>query len=573
MQAKVKKFQIDVTEYHALAKELQFPGLVVLEVYAGWAGPCRPIDPIFRNHSVDLIDRKLHFVRVASELVPWLRRFHGRCRPAFLFVVAGQLRDLVVGLDMPRLDSLIPTLAPTEEQEAEEFDPSKYFLELDDDELYRDTVVKMRDTEAKATLERDQALNDGLDTEIVPEKEVDALVASLGPEFSRTPLDLGVPAEYFGAEQQVARECIHKGKQYVPGTVPKGPRDSFQPEEERVVGALEGNEGEAAGELGENYDYTGEEAKGAEEAAEEGEPGEAGAEEGAGEAVDAVEAAEAAEAGEAGEAGEEAGEASKGEEGSPAPASRKGSEGEGVQLNGEPGEPGETAEKSASDGAGEAPAADSTGRPSPDRSGASPEDSGRADDAPKSAGGSRPGSAQASEGGAAEGAAEEPAGSGPEGDAASEHNSGYMDGNIDDIAAATSGQPRSRTSSGHGAEPGGEPGEEPEAGERSGEGEAPGEQDAGGIIYDTGSTPEEQAERGDASGEAPADAPEDSRDEAGSGSQGEPSGAAGEEAPEVQGELLNTQSQGSDGPAGDAEAQEGVDMTEGALADEGDVTF
>lgn len=185
---KAKRFQIDIEDPFSLNAELAFNGLVVLEVYAKWCGVCKPIDGIFRNHSVELATRRLKFVRVCHENVPWCRRFHGHCRPVFLFLLNGQLKHIVVGLKTPVLDKLIPELTPEGEDEdstqATDFAPEKYLTELTHDEAYRDFAEEVLTKVEAAKAQKAAALQAGLDVEVEPTKVYNEILSRYREHFA-----------------------------------------------------------------------------------------------------------------------------------------------------------------------------------------------------------------------------------------------------------------------------------------------------------------------------------------------------------------------------------------------------
>ncbi|KAE8302577.1 Dynein-like protein [Giardia duodenalis] len=190
---KQKKFQVDVEDPYTLQSELQFPGLVVLEIFAHWCDVCKSIDPIFRNHFVDLATRKLKFVRVQHAFVPWLRRYHGRCRPTFLFFVGGSLKEIVEGIDTPRLDTLIPQLAPENEVPLEKFVPEERFPELNTDEVYLQYLTRVEELERERTI----AIEAGTDTDIDPRGEYNSLVKEFESKF-QLPMSAYSPGSFSG---------------------------------------------------------------------------------------------------------------------------------------------------------------------------------------------------------------------------------------------------------------------------------------------------------------------------------------------------------------------------------------
>lgn len=208
---KQKKFQIDVEDPYMLHSELQFPGLVVLEIFAHWCDVCKSIDPIFRNHFVDLATRKLKFVRVQHAFVPWLRRYHGRCRPTFLFFVGGSLKEIVEGIDTPRLDALIPQLAPEDEVPLEKFVPEDCFPELNSDEIYQQYTARYEELER----ERAIAIEAGTEADVDPRGEYNSLVKefeqSSSYRWQRTLLDhLTTKMSHNYLQKEVQREPVWK---------------------------------------------------------------------------------------------------------------------------------------------------------------------------------------------------------------------------------------------------------------------------------------------------------------------------------------------------------------------------
>lgn len=188
---KQKKFQIDVEDPYSLRSELQFPGLVVLEIFAHWCDVCKSIDPIFRNHFVDLATRKLKFVRVQHAFVPWLRRYHGRCRPTFLFFVGGALKEIVNGINTPKLDMLIPQLAPEDDVPLEKFVPEEHFPELNTDDAYLQYAARVEELERNHAI----AIEAGTDSEIDPRGEYNSLIKEFEKVF-QLPMSAYSPKQY-----------------------------------------------------------------------------------------------------------------------------------------------------------------------------------------------------------------------------------------------------------------------------------------------------------------------------------------------------------------------------------------
>ncbi|TNJ29106.1 Dynein-like protein [Giardia muris] len=236
---KAKKFQVDVEEPWLLKDELAFPGLVVLETFVHWCGYCKSIESIFRTYSIDLATRKLKFVRVQSDLVPWLRSYHGRCRPAFFFFVGGQLKGRVEGLNTPQLDTMIPSLAPEEDVEVTPFDPEAVFPELRQDSVYSEYAEELARLQEKEVIWK-ASIEAGMETDFDPRQEYNGLVKKYSERF-REPLNIGQFARGMPMEPPSPKPGSDQGA----SSKPVSPTGSVQrsPEQEQV----EDEKGEEAG--------------------------------------------------------------------------------------------------------------------------------------------------------------------------------------------------------------------------------------------------------------------------------------------------------------------------------------
>jgi thiol-disulfide isomerase/thioredoxin len=100
------------------------PVMHIIDLYAAWAGPCKPIVPTLRKFLSDNDSVSIHCLlieceklydaaqtridRNASEKFPanWPKTFikyKGRSMPTILFYVGGQLKEAVEGADLPAL--------------------------------------------------------------------------------------------------------------------------------------------------------------------------------------------------------------------------------------------------------------------------------------------------------------------------------------------------------------------------------------------------------------------------------------------------------------------------------------
>jgi len=82
-------------------------GLVVIDVYQGWCGPCKAMHSIVGRLKNDLGDAHLHFAVAKADTVNALERYRGKCRPCYLIYAGGQLVGVVRGANAPLLTSTV----------------------------------------------------------------------------------------------------------------------------------------------------------------------------------------------------------------------------------------------------------------------------------------------------------------------------------------------------------------------------------------------------------------------------------------------------------------------------------
>ncbi|MGN0362272.1 MAG: thioredoxin [Bilifractor sp.] len=89
------------------AEVLQAKGLVVVDMYADWCGPCKMMAPVMDSLSEDYDDVK--FVKINVDQNPELAaKFGVQSIPNFVFIKNGQKVDQVVGArDSESFESII----------------------------------------------------------------------------------------------------------------------------------------------------------------------------------------------------------------------------------------------------------------------------------------------------------------------------------------------------------------------------------------------------------------------------------------------------------------------------------
>ncbi|XP_045535752.1 thioredoxin domain-containing protein 3 homolog [Papilio machaon] len=97
------QLQADLNNDDDWNKFLQRDGLLVIDVYSEWCGPCLGMVGNLKKIKVELGGDNLHLAVAKSDTIECLKRFRHRSEPTWLFIAAGQLLNVVFGADAPRL--------------------------------------------------------------------------------------------------------------------------------------------------------------------------------------------------------------------------------------------------------------------------------------------------------------------------------------------------------------------------------------------------------------------------------------------------------------------------------------
>ncbi|XP_053327356.1 thioredoxin domain-containing protein 6 [Spea bombifrons] len=82
-------------------------GLLVVDVYQAWCGPCKTAVSLFRKIKNELGDDLLQFAVAEADSIDALEKYRGKCEPTFLFFAAGELVAVVRGANAPLLQKTI----------------------------------------------------------------------------------------------------------------------------------------------------------------------------------------------------------------------------------------------------------------------------------------------------------------------------------------------------------------------------------------------------------------------------------------------------------------------------------
>ncbi|CAG9835280.1 unnamed protein product [Diabrotica balteata] len=113
-------------------KFLAKDGLLVIDVYSDWCGPCSGMAANLKKIKLDQGGDLLQLAIAKSDNIEQLSRFRGRSEPTWLFVSKGKKVNLLFGCNAPQLTRLILEELKNEEQAVSGEKPREYVSEITD---------------------------------------------------------------------------------------------------------------------------------------------------------------------------------------------------------------------------------------------------------------------------------------------------------------------------------------------------------------------------------------------------------------------------------------------------------
>ncbi|XP_072747002.1 uncharacterized protein [Anoplolepis gracilipes] len=98
--------QVEVNTDEEWRQLLSRPGLIVVDVYSDWSGPCTAMTSTLKKVKIEVGDA-VDYAVARNNDIDDLARFRGRSEPAWMFLQDGKMVNLMFGAHCPRLRKLL----------------------------------------------------------------------------------------------------------------------------------------------------------------------------------------------------------------------------------------------------------------------------------------------------------------------------------------------------------------------------------------------------------------------------------------------------------------------------------
>ncbi|KAH8416615.1 hypothetical protein KR222_011409 [Zaprionus bogoriensis] len=182
-----QQLQVEIRTDEELEKFMTRPGLLILEVYSDWCGPCLGMVGTLRRVKMEVGGDNLNLALCRADGLTALKRFYKKSEPTWLFATNGRAVNIYFGSDAPKLVSII--VRELEKAQSNVVRPTYAISELQPVEaealrVKNEAIQKAERIEfEKQTKKRIDYLNHC--TDVIMENLPDIGVTLFGPQVSR----------------------------------------------------------------------------------------------------------------------------------------------------------------------------------------------------------------------------------------------------------------------------------------------------------------------------------------------------------------------------------------------------
>nr|XP_034171497.1 uncharacterized protein LOC117600315 isoform X1 [Osmia lignaria] len=101
--------QTDISNNEEWEKLLKRTGLIVVDIYSEWSGPCTGMISILKKIKMEIGGDALSYATAKCDYIMDLERFQGKSEPTWMFIHNGQMINLMFGAQCPQLLKILTT--------------------------------------------------------------------------------------------------------------------------------------------------------------------------------------------------------------------------------------------------------------------------------------------------------------------------------------------------------------------------------------------------------------------------------------------------------------------------------
>ena len=86
---------------------LEKPGLLVVDVYSDWSGPCSAMVSTLKKVKLEIGGELISYAIARNDDIEALERFRGKSEPVWMFIENGRMVNLLFGVNCPQMQRLL----------------------------------------------------------------------------------------------------------------------------------------------------------------------------------------------------------------------------------------------------------------------------------------------------------------------------------------------------------------------------------------------------------------------------------------------------------------------------------